>query len=150
MWHTVMILSFRTDRSWQTVQAQIRLLIRVYTVCNSLCIFWTHYSTVKPLCNFRVISANFWGVLIFRIFTVYTFHIGQLKWGETPVYSKSLTVHSKSLTVRSKSLIVRSKSLTVHSKSLTVRSKSLTVRSKSLTVRSKSLTVRSKSLDVRS
>ena len=39
---TVMILSFWTDRSGQTVQTQIRLrssLIRVYTVCNSVCIF---------------------------------------------------------------------------------------------------------------
>ena len=48
---TVMILSFRTGRSGQTVQTQIRLLlIRVYTVCNSSCIFWMHYSTVKPSC----------------------------------------------------------------------------------------------------
>ena len=38
--HTVMILSFWTDKPWQTVQTQIRLpLIRIYTVCNSLCIF---------------------------------------------------------------------------------------------------------------
>ena len=30
-----------------------------------------HYSLVKPSCsNFRVITANFWGVRIFRIFTV--------------------------------------------------------------------------------
>ena len=35
-------------------------LIRVYTVCNSGCIFWVHYSLVKPSCsNFRVIKANF-------------------------------------------------------------------------------------------
>ena len=40
---TVIFLSFRTDRSGQTVQTQIRLL-RVYTVCNPLCIFWMHYS----------------------------------------------------------------------------------------------------------
>ena len=57
---TVMFLSFRTDRSGQTVQTQIRLLIRVYTVCNSLCIFWMHYSKVKPPCStYRVITANF-------------------------------------------------------------------------------------------
>ena len=38
-----MILSFRTDRSGQSVQSQIRLLlIRVYTVCHSVCIFWMH------------------------------------------------------------------------------------------------------------
>ena len=40
-------------------------LIRVYTVCNSLCIFWMHYSKEKPSCStFRVIKANF------RFFTV--------------------------------------------------------------------------------
>ena len=56
---TVMFLSFRTDRSGQTVQTQIRLL-RVYTVCNSLCIFWMHYSKGKQSCStFRVITANF-------------------------------------------------------------------------------------------
>ena len=68
---TVMILSFRTDRSGQTVQTQITLLlIRVYTVCNSGCIFWVHYSLVKPSCsNFRVITANVLGVRIFRNFT---------------------------------------------------------------------------------
>ena len=41
--YTVMILSFRTDRFGQTVQTQIRSsLIRVYTVCNFVCIFWSH------------------------------------------------------------------------------------------------------------
>ena len=44
---------------------------RIYTVCNSSCIFWMHYSTVKPSClNFRVITANFSGVRIFRKFMV--------------------------------------------------------------------------------
>ena len=56
-------LSFRTDRSGQTVQTHIRLLlrsslIRVYTACNSGCIFWMHY--FKPSClTFRVITASF-------------------------------------------------------------------------------------------
>ena len=66
-WITIMILSFQTDRPGQTVQTLIRLLleehsdlIRVYTVCNALCIFWMHYSKVKPPCStFRVITANF-------------------------------------------------------------------------------------------
>ena len=41
--------------------------IRVYTVCNTICIFWMHYSTVKPSClNFRVIFSR---IRIFRIFT---------------------------------------------------------------------------------
>ena len=41
------------------MQTQISL-IRVYTVCNSLYIFWMHYSEEKPSCStFRVITANF-------------------------------------------------------------------------------------------
>ena len=37
---TIFFLSFRTDRSGQTVQTQIRLLlIRVYTVCYSVYVF---------------------------------------------------------------------------------------------------------------
>ena len=52
----------------QTVQTQIRLLlIRVYTVCCSVCIVWTHYSMVEPHSSyFRVITTNFLGVGIFR------------------------------------------------------------------------------------
>ena len=62
---TVMILSFRTDRSSQTMQTQIRLLrsslIRVYTVCYSVYIFWANSSVVKRFCsNFRIITAIFW------------------------------------------------------------------------------------------
>ena len=42
-------------------------LIRVYTVCHSVCIVWTHYSMVVPhSSNFRVIATNFLGVRIFR------------------------------------------------------------------------------------
>ena len=60
--YPVMILSFRTDRS---------SLIRVYTVCNSGCIFQMHYFLVKPSCSvFRMITPNFWGIRIFRGFTV--------------------------------------------------------------------------------
>ena len=59
---TVMILSFRTDRSGQTVQTQIRLLL-VFTVCYSIGIFslfefWVDYGKV------------FWRPK-FRNFTVY-------------------------------------------------------------------------------
>ena len=62
--NTVMILSFWTDMHGQTVQTQIRLLIRV-------CIVWTHYSMVEThILNFRVITTNFFGVQIFRKFTV--------------------------------------------------------------------------------
>ena len=67
----VMILSFWTDMPGQTVQTQIRLLIRVYTVCHSVCIIWTHYSMVEPhSSNFRVITTNVLDVRIFRKFTV--------------------------------------------------------------------------------
>ena len=54
-----MILSFQTDRPWQTVQ--------VNTVCYSVCIVGTHYSNVEPHnSNFRVITTNFLDVRIFR------------------------------------------------------------------------------------
>ena len=59
--YTVMILSFRTDRSGQTVQTQIRLLrvSTLYTVCYSVYIIWAHFSVVKPCCsNIRMITAN--------------------------------------------------------------------------------------------
>ena len=36
-------------------------LIRVFTVCYSICIFWWHFSAVRRICsNFRVITAIFW------------------------------------------------------------------------------------------
>ena len=45
--------------------------VRVYTVCHSVCINWTHYSIVEPhSSNFRVITTYFLGVRIFRKFTV--------------------------------------------------------------------------------
>ena len=57
--NTVMILSFRTDRSWHTVHNQIRLLM------------------IKPPCsNFRAITATFSGVRIFRSFMV----IREMPW----------------------------------------------------------------------
>ena len=35
-------------------------LIRVYPVCHSVCILWTHHFVVKPHClNFRIITAIF-------------------------------------------------------------------------------------------
>ena len=72
---TVMFLSFRTDRSGQTVQTRSSL-IRVYTVCNSLCIFWMHYSKEKPLClTFRVITANFWVSKILGLLQYFSFFI---------------------------------------------------------------------------
>ena len=54
----VMILSFRTDRSGQTVQIQIRLLldvmltsslIWVFTVCYSICIILTKFQKVTTV-----------------------------------------------------------------------------------------------------
>ena len=72
-----MVLSFRTDMPGQTVQTQIRLLLEEEQsdlglhYFNSVCIFWVHYSLVKPSCsNVRLIRANVLGVGIFRIFMV--------------------------------------------------------------------------------
>ena len=53
--------SLETDRSEETMQTQIRLLlrsslIRIYTVCHSICIFWMHYCIVKL---FYYISNNY-------------------------------------------------------------------------------------------
>ena len=58
----VMILGFHTDRSTQTVQTQIRLL---------LLHFWMHCCMLKPACsNFKIITAIIPGVQIFTIFIV--------------------------------------------------------------------------------
>ena len=46
----VMILSFRTCRSWQTVQTQTRTGSSPFTVCYSICIFLTKYPKVWSLC----------------------------------------------------------------------------------------------------
>ena len=72
-----MVLSFWTDRPGQTVQTQIRLILKEksdqgHTVCYSMCIFLMHYSMIKLSClTFWVITPKFSGVQIFRIFTVY-------------------------------------------------------------------------------
>ena len=53
-------------------------LIRVYTVCYSVCIVWTHYSMVEPLSsNFRVITTNFLGVRIVRKFMVVIIYLSK-------------------------------------------------------------------------
>ena len=42
-----------------------RSLIRVYTVCYSVCIVWTHYSMVEPLIsNFRRITTKYLNVML--------------------------------------------------------------------------------------
>ena len=69
---TVIIWNIGTDRSEQTVQTQIN----VYSVCYSVCIFWTQYCTVKSnysIC--RTITMIIQGVPIFRIFTVRQFFV---------------------------------------------------------------------------
>ena len=46
-------------------------LIRVYTVCHSVCIFWTYSSVVKLFClNFRGITENFSGHSEFLRYTM--------------------------------------------------------------------------------
>ena len=74
--YTILILSFRTDRSGCRCRSDCSQrsdcsLIRVYIICHSLCNFWTHYSIVKWCCfNFRIFKAIFSGFQIFRIFMV--------------------------------------------------------------------------------
>ena len=50
----VMILSFQTNKPWQTVQTETRLLLEEQSDqglhCYSICIFWRHFSAVRPLC----------------------------------------------------------------------------------------------------
>ena len=68
------MILFSDRQVWANSADQVQTaprLIRVYTVSNTGCIFWVHYYSVKPSCsNFRVITAIFWDVRIFRIFTV--------------------------------------------------------------------------------
>ena len=55
----------RSDCSWRSS------LIRVYSVCHSICIFWTNCSVVKRYCSqFRMIAAIFRVTEYLRIFTV--------------------------------------------------------------------------------
>ena len=64
---------FSDRQGWANSVDQIRLLleVRVYIVCHSICTFWMHYSTAKPLCsNFRVITAIFSSVRNFKSFTI--------------------------------------------------------------------------------
>ena len=66
---TLMIPSFQTDRSVQTPNSvglhdvhvpKRSSLIRVYTVCHSVCIYWTYYSMIKiHIVHFRIITAYF-------------------------------------------------------------------------------------------
>ena len=59
---------------------QLRSLIRVYTVCHSVCIVWTHCSMEEPhSSNFRVVTTNILGVRIFRKITVDKRNILQVK-----------------------------------------------------------------------
>ena len=46
-------------------------MIRIFTVCFSICIFWRHFFAIMPIClNFRVITAKISDVPKFRSFTV--------------------------------------------------------------------------------
>ena len=79
------ILSFGTDRPLQTVRIQTRL-IRIFTVCHSICIFWVIVYMVKPHCsNCRIITAIVWvpeglGSLRYNSkhtkYTLYIYHSG--------------------------------------------------------------------------
>ena len=46
-------------------------LIRIFTVCHFVCFLWIHDCILKPyFSNFRIITAIFLGVRIFRLSTV--------------------------------------------------------------------------------
>ena len=68
-----MILRFQTDRPWQTVQTQIRLLLENW-FDQGLHFLLFHFSILKEtedLClNFKLIAAIIFGVLRLTIFTV--------------------------------------------------------------------------------
>ena len=74
--NTVKILNIGTYMSEQTVSILIRLLlrsslIRIYTVCHSVHIFWRHYCIVKSYCFIlKTATVVSQGVQIFRVFTV--------------------------------------------------------------------------------
>ena len=76
---TVMVIIFRTDRSGQTVQTQIRLLLEDTSdhhqgihICYSICLVLMKYPKVWHYClNFRKITAKFSGVRNLRNFTVH-------------------------------------------------------------------------------
>ena len=59
---SVIVLSFQTDRSGQTVQTQRSSLIRVFTICFSICTFRTNFTFERHLyLNFCVfIKQTFW------------------------------------------------------------------------------------------
>ena len=68
----IMVLSFWTDRSKQTVQEQSDQGV---TVCHFISIYWIHFSMVEPpYSNFRIITAIFYDVQIFSdFFAILTF-----------------------------------------------------------------------------
>ena len=79
----VMVLFLYVQMSRQTVENQIRLL-RVCTVCHSVCIFWVHYFVIKPNCStFRIVTANFSCVRIVSF---------QLTWAFRLIVSPSSTI----------------------------------------------------------
>ena len=63
-----------SDRyAWSNSADPDQTALRVFTVCHSVCMVWTHYFMVEPhSSNFRVITATCLGVRIFRKFTVCT------------------------------------------------------------------------------
>ena len=71
-----MTLSFQTDRSGQTVQTQIRLLLEEQSDQGLHCLSFHLHLLAKffhgkaSLLNFRMITAKFFGVRKFRSFTV--------------------------------------------------------------------------------
>ena len=81
---SVMIQSFRTDRSGQCRPRSncCSSLIRVYTVCHLVCIFWNHYSivTLAPVaCSFLFLFLFIFSLLtLLRRITLTTLFLSEL------------------------------------------------------------------------
>ena len=70
--YTVMALSFRTVQSGQTVYTHCRSsLIRFYTVCSSVCIFWMNIFLLKHIARILGWLQQFFGIWIFRTSTAF-------------------------------------------------------------------------------
>ena len=72
-WWSYCNVSKFSDRQVLSKQCRSRSdsLIRVYTVCHSICIVWMHFSMKNPYeSNFRIITVYFSSVRMFRSFTV--------------------------------------------------------------------------------
>ena len=100
--HTQAFKHYRNDPKFWDRQVWARSsLIRVYTVCNSVCIFCTYNTKVEPHClNFRIsraifLGSEFLGVLQYFIWgeCLYFSNWKQKSMQETLVSDKKMLTH---------------------------------------------------------